>query len=50
MNAPNPQPQNTESETTGLPALRAWRSVYLVVTAIFILWVALLVALERFFS
>jgi hypothetical protein len=48
-NAPN-QPEDTESETTGLPGLRTWRNVYLIVTAIFILWVGLLVALERIFS
>jgi hypothetical protein len=53
METPNQspdQPQDTESETTGLPGLRSWPSVYLLVTAIFILWVGLLVALERFFS
>ncbi len=49
MDAPN-QPEDTESETTGLPGLRSWRSVYLLVTAVFILWVGLLLALARIFS
>jgi hypothetical protein len=42
--------QDTESETTGLPLLRAWPAVYLFVTVVFIVWVALLIALERTYS
>jgi hypothetical protein len=39
-----------DDEGTGLPGLRTWRRVYLVVAAIFILWVGLLAALTRMFS
>ena len=35
---------------TGLPGLRTWRAVYWAVTAIFLLWVALLTALTQLFS
>jgi hypothetical protein len=46
-----PDPSDaTESETTGLPGLRTWRNVYLLVVAVFVVWVALLVALARTFS
>jgi len=44
------QTDATESETTGLPGLRTWRNVYLLVVAVFVVWVAFLVALERIFS
>ena len=44
------QPGESESETTGFPGLRTWRGVYLLVTVVFIVWVALLTALERIFS
>ena len=36
-------------EGTGLPGLKRWRSVYLVVVGSFILWVVLLTALARLF-
>jgi hypothetical protein len=39
-----------EAEETGLPFFRSWRSVYLFVLGSFVLWVALLVALTKFFS
>jgi hypothetical protein len=38
-----------DDERTGFPALRSWRSVYLVVVAIFVTWVVLLTALSRAF-
>lgn len=43
-------PGATENETTGLPILRTWRGVYLVVLCIFIVWVALLTMLSKMFS
>jgi len=49
-NPPLPLPHDTESETTGLPGLRTWPSVYLLVLLTFILWVGLLTALSRMFS
>ena len=39
-----------EADDTGLPWLRTWKGVYLVVIVSFILWVKLLVALTDFFS
>ena len=43
--------QNTLSEeTTGLPGLRSWRAVHLVVFGTFLLWIVLLTALTRCFS
>ena len=39
-----------ESQSTGLPGLKSWRTVYLIVTAIFVLWVVLLAALSRAFQ
>ena len=39
-----------EAGGTGLPWLRTWKSVYLLVIILFALWVALLVALTDFFS
>ena len=37
-------------ESTGLPVLRTWRSVYAFVLVIFAVWIALLIALTRAFS
>ena len=37
-------------ETTGLPGLRSWRAVYLVVFGTFLLWIVLLTALTRCLS
>ena len=39
-----------EAEDTGLPWLRTWKSVYLVVIIFFVLWVSLLIALTDLFS
>ncbi len=39
-----------DDEATGLPGLRRWRSVYLVVAGIFAAWVVLLTALTEFYS
>jgi len=39
-----------EPDDTGLPWLRTWKGVYLVVILHFALWVTLLVALTDFFS
>ena len=39
-----------DDETTGLPGLRTWRTVYVVVAGIFVLWVVLLTVLTRFYS
>jgi len=36
--------------STGLPWPRTWPGVYLLVMGCFVMWVALLVALERVFS
>ncbi|HSV13618.1 MAG TPA: hypothetical protein VLI90_05125 [Tepidisphaeraceae bacterium] len=41
---------STESDDTGLPALRTWPAVYLFVLVVFVIWVALLIALERTYS
>jgi len=37
-------------DDTGLPWVRSWNGVYLIVIISFILWVTLLVALTDFFS
>jgi hypothetical protein len=39
-----------ETEETGLPFFRSWKSVYLFVLGSFVLWVALLIVLTKFFS
>jgi hypothetical protein len=38
-----------DDESTGFPALRTWRRVYLAVVVIFVTWVVLLTALSRAF-
>ena len=38
-----------EADDTGLPWLRTWMGVYLVVIINFVLWISLLVALTDFF-
>ncbi|MDP9175914.1 MAG: hypothetical protein M3O30_18915 [Planctomycetota bacterium] len=40
----------TESETTGLPGVRRWSAVYLLVAGSFVLWVVLLTVLQAIFS
>ncbi len=44
-----PQPAANEEET-GVPGLRSWRAVYLFVFGCFLVWVALLAVLTRWFS
>jgi hypothetical protein len=44
------EPPAPETEGTGLPWFRTWKSVYLFVLGCFVLWVALLVALTVIFS
>jgi hypothetical protein len=44
MNSPE------DDESTGLPGLRTWNRVYLVVLLVFATWVGLLTALTRMFS
>jgi hypothetical protein len=44
------EPSARESEETGLPFFRSWKSVYLFVLGSFLLWTALLVALTKMFS
>jgi hypothetical protein len=44
---PEPEPND---ESTGLPGLRTWRSVYIFVLVCFAVYVALLIVLERTFS
>ncbi len=39
-----------EAETTGLPGLRTWRAVYLVVAGVFVTWVGLLWLLMKRYS
>ena len=46
----NQTPSGNQDETTGLPLLHTWRSVYLFVFGSFILWVLLLLALTMSFS
>ena len=43
-------PSNSDDASTGLPGLRSWKSVYLVVFGSFILWVGLLTLLSRWFA
>ena len=41
--APDPRPPSPDpDESTGLPGIRSWRTVYVVVFGIFLLWVGLL--------
>ena len=37
-------------DNPGLPDLRSWKAIYLIVFGTFLLWVALLTALTHFFS
>jgi len=43
-------PPPADDEATGLPGLRRWRSVYLVVAGIFLVWVVLLAVLTESYS
>ncbi len=50
MNDPtDPNPLAADDRSTGFPALRSWRAVYLAVLLIFVTWVVLLTALSRAF-
>jgi hypothetical protein len=49
MKRPNTDNSVVPEADTGLPWLRTWRSVYLVVIINFVLWISLLVALTDFF-
>jgi len=40
----------SETEATGLPFFHSWKGVYLFVLGSFVFWVALLVALTKYFS
>ena len=44
------QGKQTPDESTGLPGLRRWRTVYWVVLGIFALWVGLLTVLTEMYS
>jgi hypothetical protein len=44
---PATEPSTRESEQTGLPWPRTWKTVYLLVIGSFILWIALLIALTN---
>jgi hypothetical protein len=48
--APGPPAARTTGESTGLPWLRTWRGVYVLVMVCFVIWVGLLVALSVIFS
>jgi hypothetical protein len=50
MTPADPSTEPDADASTGLPWLRTWRAVYLFVIASFVLWVALLLALELVFS
>jgi len=43
-------PENANDQTTGVPWLDTWRSVYVFVLGCFVVWVGLLVALTVIFS
>ena len=38
------------SDETGLPMLHSWKAVYFFVLATFAVWLALLIALTKYFS
>jgi hypothetical protein len=46
----NQAPPAGKEEPTGLPGLRTWRGVYLLVFGCFVLWVLLLLVLTLSFS
>ena len=52
MNPPR-EPSTSDADpttNTGLPGLRTWRAVYLIVLGTFVFWVALLTLLPLVFS
>jgi len=44
------RPPPPDDATTGLPGFRSWRSVYLFVLGVFVLWVVLLTVLTEVYS
>ncbi len=49
-NGATPMPDRAADEATGLPGLPTWRSVYLLVLGVFLLYVVLLAALSQVFA
>jgi hypothetical protein len=49
MNSREYAADSTEIEGTGIPGLRSWRGVYIVVLASLVVWIALLVGLTESF-
>jgi hypothetical protein len=49
MNPADPS-QDPPDDRTGLPGLRSWRLVYVVVLGTLLLWIGLLTLLSRLFS
>lgn len=47
---PGAPKHSIDNEETGLPGIRGWGRVYLIVFGTFVLWVVLLVLLQEFFS
>ncbi len=41
---------DNDDSGTGLPGIRSWRTVYVIVLAIFVTWIALLTWLTEAFS
>ena len=52
MNKPPDYPvtANAPDESTGLPGIRAWRTVYWIVFGIFVLWISLLTWLTQYYT
>ncbi|HVU24754.1 MAG TPA: hypothetical protein VHE13_11575 [Opitutus sp.] len=51
MTAPErPTADDSTDNTTGLPGLRSWRAVYVVVLGIFVLWIVLLAVFTAHYS
>jgi hypothetical protein len=48
--APAPETDPEQGDATGLPGIRRWRSVYLIVAGIFVTWVVLLTVLTKLYS
>ncbi len=42
--------ENEDEESTGLPWPSTWRGAYFLVCGTFVLWIALLICLERYFG
>jgi len=50
VTGPPPPDQRSDAEAPGVPGVRTWRGVYLLVLGWFVLVVILLAAFSRFFS